>query len=71
MVDERWNDANRRRDGLAVVEGIGNYLIMPGAEGLPIDKCPCCDKPFPLTVTGLRAARLVADAMYPIEEPGG
>jgi hypothetical protein len=62
---ERWQ-GNQREDGLTVVEGLDGYVIMPQAEGLPIDKCPCCDKPFPRTDRGARAARLVADAVYPV-----
>jgi hypothetical protein len=67
MVEERWTN-NRRRDGLEIVVGLDGWLIMPGSEGLPIDKCPCCDKPFVHDDNGLRAAKLVADWMYPIEE---
>lgn len=66
MSTERWSDDGRRRDGLAIVSGIDGWVIMPGTEGLPIDKCPCCDKPF-LT---MRDGRLVADWIYPMaEEP--
>jgi hypothetical protein len=62
---EQWQ-GNTRQDGLTVVEGVDGWLIMPKAEGLPIDKCPCCNKPFPKTDNGSRAARLVADMVYPV-----
>ena len=62
---ERWQD-NRREDGLTIVEGIDGLVIMPSAEGLPIDKCPCCDEPFLKNDAGLRGAKLVADALYPV-----
>jgi hypothetical protein len=62
---ERWQD-NRREDGLTVVEGLDGWIIMPQAEGLPVAQCPCCDKPFAKTDKGLRAAKLVADALYPV-----
>jgi hypothetical protein len=61
----RWQ-GNQRQDGLTVVEGVDGWIIMPKAEGLPVDKCPCCDKLFARTDIGARAARLVADMMFPI-----
>jgi len=58
---------------LAIVGGLEGWVIMPRNEGLPIDKCPCCDKPFPRDGEGrgLRAAKLVADMLYPmtVEKP--
>jgi hypothetical protein len=59
---ERWSEAGRRCDGLAVVKGIDGFLIMPHAEGLPVDKCPCCDKTF-LTQ---HSAQRVADFLFPM-----
>lgn len=58
---QRWTE-NRRSDGLAILPGIDGLVIMPAGERLPLDKCPCCDKPFLTT----RAAQLVADMMYPM-----
>jgi hypothetical protein len=63
MVEPRWIEGNRS-DGLAIVKGIDGLVIMPAGERLPVDKCPCCDKPFGT----IRAAMLVADIMFPIEE---
>ena len=67
---ERWQ-FNRREDGLTIVEGIDGWVIMPKAEGLPIDKCPCCDELFPRTEAGARAARLVADLVFPVARRDG
>jgi hypothetical protein len=67
---ERWSEAGKRGDGLSIVGGLDGWVIMPHAEGLPIDKCPCCDKPFARDDRGLRAAKLVADALFPMEETG-
>lgn len=58
---ERWHD-NRREDGLTVVEGIEGWMIMPTEGGPTMTVCPCCDKAF----QNARAARLVADLVYPI-----
>lgn len=71
MSGEQWIEG-RRRDGLAVVEGIDGWVIMPGFGGgevarLPLDRCPCCDERFQRSDVGFRAARLVADLMYPVE----
>ena len=68
MSGERWTTNGKRRDGLAIVEGTEGYVIMPPGEGLPIDRCPCCDKGFPCNAMGLRGARLVADMLYPMTE---
>ena len=62
---EQWR-GNQRQDGLTVVEGLDGWIIMPKGEGLPVDKCPCCDKTFAKTEIGERAARLVADMVYPV-----
>jgi hypothetical protein len=62
---ERWQ-GNQRQDGLAIVEGVDGWVIMPKAEGLPLDKCPCCDKVFARNDVGLRAAKLVADMAFPV-----
>jgi hypothetical protein len=64
---ERWS-GGKRCDGLAVVEGIDGFVIMPSDEGLPISRCPCCDEPFPRNDMGLRGAKLVADMLYPMTE---
>ena len=57
---ERWTDEGRRSDGLAIVPGDGGFVILPKSDGLALDRCPCCDKPF----RTMRAAQLVADAVY-------
>lgn len=64
MSEERWKN-NRRVDGLTIKAGIDGYVIIP-ARGLSIDRCPCCDEPFPCNRAGLRGARLVADMLYPM-----
>jgi hypothetical protein len=66
---EQWQ-GNRRCDGLTIVDGIDGWIIMPPAEGLPVDKCPCCDKGFARNDVGQRAARLVADLVYPVGRGG-
>lgn len=66
MQEERWDSKGKRRDGLAIMGGIDGWVIMPKAEGLPVDKCPCCDKPFARDARGMRAAQLVADMLYPM-----
>jgi hypothetical protein len=63
MTEERWSNG-RRCDGLEVIKGIDGYLIMPQAEGLPIDKCPCCDKFF----LNRAAAQRVADFVFPMAD---
>ena len=66
MNVEQWIADDRRRDGLAIVEGIDGLVIIPTDKRLPMDRCPCCDKAFPRDDKGMRAARLVADMMFPI-----
>jgi hypothetical protein len=61
-TDERWTSDTKRCDGLELVVSIDGYVIMPHDESLPIDRCPCCDKPFRTT----RAAQLVADMLLPM-----
>jgi hypothetical protein len=61
----RWIE-NRRCDGLAIVSGIEGLIIMPAGERLPVDLCPCCGKAFAQDDRGARAARLVADLMFPL-----
>lgn len=67
MSAERWIEG-KRRDGLAVVEGVEGYVIIPHGARLPVDRCPCCDKGFPRNGMGFRAARLVADMLFPMTE---
>jgi hypothetical protein len=65
MSEERWTTDGKRCDGLAIVEGIDGLVIMPPpSERLPLDRCPCCDKPFQT----MRAAQLVADMLYPTKK---
>lgn len=59
---ERWQ-GNQREDGLSVVESLDNHWIIMTREGGPaMAICPCCEKPF----LNARAARLVADTVYPV-----
>jgi hypothetical protein len=60
MGEERWTDEGMRSDGLAVIEGGEGWVILPKSDGLALDRCPCCDKPF----RTMRAAQLVADQVY-------
>ena len=64
-MEQRWTE-RKRRDGLAIVEGIDGRLIMPSGERLPVDKCPCCEQGFGTD----RAARVAADMLYPMQETG-
>jgi hypothetical protein len=61
--EEQWIDDNKRRDGLSIMRGIDDFVIMPQGEGLPVDKCPCCEKPF----LNRTSARRVADFLFPME----
>ena len=56
---DRWIEG-KRCDGLAVIEGGEGFVILPKSDGVAMDRCPCCGKPF----RTLRAAILVADAVY-------
>jgi len=67
-MDERWSDDGKRADGLRIIAALEGYVIMPAHEGLPLDRCPCCDKAFPIGERGLRGARLVADMIYRFPE---
>jgi len=58
-ASNRWSGGSRS-DGLTVVEGGEGYVILPKSDGVALDRCPCCDKPF----RTMRAAMLVADAVY-------
>jgi hypothetical protein len=59
-----WPDPTMRRDGLTVTQGeSGGWHILPRDARPVISQCPCCDKPLPTA----RAARLVADHVYPIK----
>lgn len=58
---ERWR-GNKREDGLSVVEGVEGWIVLTPEGGEAMAICPCCEKPF-LTD---KAARLVADLVYPI-----
>jgi hypothetical protein len=62
----RWYSDVRRSDGLTIDVGDdGVFVIMPAdARAPPLRTCPCCDRPL-LTP---RAAMLVADQVYPLEE---
>ena len=70
MTIDRWTK-DKRRDGLMIVKGVDGYVIMPPAEGLPVDLCPLCNDPFPKTKRGFHKAQLIADAMYPIPDLNG
>ena len=68
MTEERWSDDGKRNDGVAIVKGAEGYVIWTRPNGLAIERCPCCNKTFALTGAGFRAARLVADMLYPMTE---
>ena len=60
-----WTN-NRRADGLSVHPADnGRWVIMPGANALPIVVCPCCELPFKTA----RTAIVCADALYPEQGP--
>jgi hypothetical protein len=61
-TEQRWTSDTERCDGLAIVQGVDGFVVMPRDESLPVDKCPCCDKPF----RTVKAARLVADMICPM-----
>jgi hypothetical protein len=63
---ERWQ-GNQREDGLSVVQGTDGWIIMTCEGGAAMDICPCCDKPF----LSDRAARKVADLVYPVARRDG
>jgi hypothetical protein len=63
MTEERWIEAGRRRDGLAILEGIDGYMIMPYSEGLPVDCCPTCTQ----RLATKRIARTAAEFLFPME----
>jgi hypothetical protein len=63
MSDERWTDDLHRADGIKIVrhpEDAGAWIVV--APGGSIDECPCCGK----VMLSPRAARLVADIVYPM-----
>lgn len=68
MVELRWSANERlRRDGLEIVDGLDGLVILPGGEGVAVDRCPCCNLRF----TTVRAARIVSDFIYPMMELDG
>jgi hypothetical protein len=69
MIEERWTN-NRRSDGCEIMMGVDGWIVVPGGEGLPIERCPCCNELFGKTDKGLRGAKLVADQMYPMNDNG-
>jgi len=67
MSDKRWNDDNTRVDGVRIMRHPhdANAWIIVAHEGASVDECPCCGKPMIST----KAARLVADIVYPVRLP--
>jgi len=63
MVEERWIESGRRRDGLLIIEGIDGYMIMPQSEGLPVDCCPTCSQRLRTRLI----ARCAAEFLYPMK----
>jgi hypothetical protein len=55
-----WDDTVRR-DGVSVQSAIDRWVVV-SPDRPNILSCPCCNKPF----VSERAAKLVADAMYPM-----
>jgi hypothetical protein len=62
----RWI-ANRREDGVEIVErndgSVLDTCMIVTPWGASLTECPCCNLPF----RSKRAARLVADMIYPIQ----
>jgi len=65
MVDEfpDWTE-DVRADGVRVerLAGDGERFRIDAGDGETLDVCPCCSKSLPTA----RAAKLVADVVYPI-----
>ena len=59
---QRWTTADRRSDGLVIMPGVEGFVILPRSDGLAIDACPCCDRPF----TTVHQASMCADMIYPM-----
>ena len=61
-----WH-GDQRADGVRVIPNHDRAPTAPATwrillpSGLTIDECPCCDKPL----LNARAAKLVAEAVYP------
>lgn len=57
---------NKRDDGMAVAIALnGTFYVKPPDERWTITICPCCDKAFQTA----RAAKMVANAIYPAVAP--
>jgi hypothetical protein len=61
-MTQAWTE-NTRDDGVMVAGPmpLGGWMVLPGDGRPPILCCPHCGKPMETA----RAARLVADAVYP------
>lgn len=64
---ERWSADHVRDDGLRVYCIDNETWIITTARGASVEICPCCGLPFETP----RAARLVADQIFPMEKLGG
>jgi hypothetical protein len=68
----QWSHDHKRRDGLAIVVSADGLIIAPApGRGPAYTLCPCCGKRFAISAQGYRAARLVADMVFPIIEEAG
>jgi predicted RNA-binding Zn-ribbon protein involved in translation (DUF1610 family) len=63
MSDEDWTSYIKRRDGLCLEMNALGFTIVP-ARGSSMFFCPCCGKTMPTAQT----ARLVADAVFPLDD---
>ena len=61
MESSNWESDTKRRDGL-YLHKLADEAWAIRYKGKDVTACPCCDKPLTR-----RAARLVADAVYPVE----
>ena len=67
MDDDRWISDSLRRDGVRVLkhpQTEGAYIVTTRNGTNVTDHCPCCG----LTMKNIRAARLVADLVYPLAQ---
>lgn len=65
-MTDQWVSDHLRRDGVRIERNPddSDAWIVLAVGGQSIDQCPCCGKTLP----NLRAARLVADLVYPLRD---
>jgi hypothetical protein len=59
---DQWLGSYRRRDGVTIEMTEDGWTILTGG-GTSLTTCPCCG----LSFRSARNARLVADAVFPLE----